>query len=214
MDTTRHSPARIEQKASRPDGRYRITGQLGLGGMGVVLEALDTWRQRRVALKFARGPLDGQSKGLRQLTREAEAQALPNDIRVCSIYDVTTYDGLPCLVMERLVGCTIEARIAAGHIGNGELLDTALQLAEALAAVHRVGLGTRGHQACEFVRDAAGPDQVARLRTGGERWNVAKRRCSEETNRATRRPGDNQLHRAGKAFAAAGRSSQRPVLAR
>jgi serine/threonine protein kinase len=140
MDTTGHSTAGIAATASCTGGRYRITGQLGMGGMGVVLAALDTWQQRRVALKFARTPLHGRSTGLRQLTREAKAQALPNDIRVCSIYDVTTCDGLPCLVMERLVGCTLEARIEAGPIGNSELVNIAVQLAEALAAVHRVGL--------------------------------------------------------------------------
>jgi serine/threonine protein kinase len=140
MDTTHQSPAGLQPTTSKTAGRYRITGQLGLGGMGVVLEALDTWQQRRVALKFARGPFDGQSTGRKQLTREARAQALPNDIRVCAVYDVTTYDGLPCLVMERLVGGTLQARIETGNIGNDELLNTAIQLAGVLAAVHRVGL--------------------------------------------------------------------------
>jgi serine/threonine protein kinase len=140
MDITPHVAASLESTSSNRAERYRITGQLGLGGMGVVLEALDTWRQRRVALKFPRRPPDGRSNGRKQLTREAHAQALPNDIRICSVYDVTTCDGLPCLVMERLVGGTLEARIEAGHIGNEELVNTAVQLAEALAAVHRVGL--------------------------------------------------------------------------
>jgi serine/threonine protein kinase len=140
MATAHRAPTDMEPKASTPRGRYRITAPLGLGGMGVVFEAVDTVRHRTVALKFARAFRDDHAEGLRQLAHEAHAQALANNVRVCSIYDVTTHDGQPCLVMERLVGRTLEARLEDGRIDNDELISMALQLTEALAAVHRAGL--------------------------------------------------------------------------
>ena len=121
-------------------GRYRIVGQLGAGGMGIVYQAIDMRLHRRVALKIVRKDRAEGPGAMRQLEREAAAMVRANDPRVCSVYDLTEWDGFPCLVMERLAGQTLQARMAAGRIETDELLDIAQQIAQALEAVHRVGL--------------------------------------------------------------------------
>ena len=118
--------------------RYEILEQIGSGGMGVVYEANDSQAGRRVALKFARGGTN--QAACRRLAHEAVAMALPHDRRICSVYDLAQCAGRTCLVMERLVGQTLEARIAGELLSTPEVLDIALQLVVALEAIHRVGL--------------------------------------------------------------------------
>jgi serine/threonine protein kinase len=122
------------------EGRYRIVGQLGVGGMGIVYLASDLRLDREVAVKVVRKDRADGPGAFRQLEREAAAMVRANGPHVCSVYDLTEWDGRPCLVIERLVGDTLEARIASGRVETMELLDIAEQLAEALEAVHRVGL--------------------------------------------------------------------------
>ena len=122
------------------DGRYRIVEPLGAGGMGIVYLAFDLRLQRDVALKVARKTAADGPGVFRQLEREAAAMVRATGPQVCSVYDLTEFDGRPCLVMERLVGCTLEALIAGGAMATLELLAIAEQLARGLDAVHRAGL--------------------------------------------------------------------------
>lgn len=118
--------------------RYVIGRQLGAGGMGAVFEAVDVVRKRSVAIKF---PRDSQpARAARQLAHEAAMMALPRGRGICSVYDVTLCGGQPCLVMELLAGETLSSRVTAGPLATTELLDWAVQLAEALADIHAAGV--------------------------------------------------------------------------
>ena len=120
-----------------PGGRrYKIVGTLGAGGMGTVYDAIDMRLRRPVALKFARRHV-GASK---QLAWEAAVMALPRDARVCEVYDLAKCGGRTCLVLERLVGESLAARLLRCPVSTSELLAIAAHVAGALDAVHRVGL--------------------------------------------------------------------------
>lgn len=119
--------------------RYQILKPLGVGGMGMVFEATDAQLGRPVALKFAR-PRANRAVAAKQLAREAAVMALPRGSRTCSVYDLATHEGRTCLVMERLDGQTLEARMLAGSFSTDELVDIAVQLSQALESIHQVGL--------------------------------------------------------------------------
>jgi len=119
--------------------RYRIVGTLGTGGMAVVLDAIDTESGRRVALKFTRTP-DAGAYARARLSQEAEAMSRAKDPRICAAYGVADCEGWPCLVMERLIGHTLQAKIATGPLDAFAVIDIAIEIVSALAAVHRVGL--------------------------------------------------------------------------
>jgi serine/threonine protein kinase len=108
--------------------------------MGVVYEAIDVRSCRRVALKVLRQGRTDPTSAYRALEREAVAMMRVGGSRVCRVHDLTECDGQPCLVMERLVGCTLQARLAAGTMGVRTAIDTATQIAAALETIHRAGL--------------------------------------------------------------------------
>src|SRR5262245_46671786 len=121
-------------------GRYKIVGLLGAGGMGTVYDAVDTRLGRAVAIKVPRMDRVECPSGLQQLRREVASMIRASGPRVCQVHDLFQWSGRPCVVLERLVGSTLQARMAAGRLPNDELLDVAEQLADALEDIHRAGL--------------------------------------------------------------------------
>lgn len=119
---------------------YRILGKIGGGGMGVVYEAEDTRLGRRVALKFVPDNLIGDRKSLDRFEREARAASRLNHPHICIIHDIEDNDGHPFIVMEKLEGESLKQRIQGKPLELEVLLDIAVQVAEALEALHAKGI--------------------------------------------------------------------------
>jgi len=106
--------------------------------MGEVCLADDLVLQRHVALKFLVSPGDsGEEDVLDRLLVEARAAAALDHPFICSIYEVTTLDGRPCIVMEYVRGETLERRLRRGPLPVAEVLHAAEEIAEALDAAHK-----------------------------------------------------------------------------
>jgi eukaryotic-like serine/threonine-protein kinase len=115
---------------------YRILGKLGGGGMGVVYEAEDLKLGRHVALKFIPDNLAGDPKSLERFTREARAASLLNHPNICTIHGIEDNNGHPFIVMERLEGESLKQHIAGHPMDIDKVLDTGVQVADALVASH------------------------------------------------------------------------------
>src|SRR5204863_2404133 len=87
---------------------YRVTGKIGIGGMGIVYEAEDTRLPRLVALKFLSDELSEHPDARRRLAREAHTIARLNHPNICTIYEIDEYEGRPFIVMERLMGANLK----------------------------------------------------------------------------------------------------------
>ena len=115
---------------------YRIVSKLGAGGMGEVYLGEDTKLDRKVAIKLL--PVDSVpgEQAKERLIREAKAAAKLDHPNICAIHEVGEEEGRPFIVMQYIEGETLASRFSQRPLEIGEVLDIAIQIADALAEAH------------------------------------------------------------------------------
>ncbi|MGO9467583.1 MAG: protein kinase domain-containing protein [Isosphaeraceae bacterium] len=122
-------------------GPYEVLEEVGRGGMGAVLKALDPRLNRIVAIKVLTPGLAGDALARRRFTREAQAAAAVCHEHVVTIHAVDESDGQPYLVMQLVVGQSLQEKInRSGLLGLEKILRIGMQIASGLAAAHAQGL--------------------------------------------------------------------------
>jgi serine/threonine protein kinase len=121
-------------------GKYEILDKLGEGGMGEVWRARDDSLNRTVAVKIL--PVELSRDSGRRLRFEQEARTLgalnhPNNV---AVYEAGQDDGRAYLISELVDGESMRAILDRGRPPLRKLIEMAVQIAEAMAAAHRVGI--------------------------------------------------------------------------
>ena len=93
---------------------YKVTAELGRGGMGVVYKAEDTKLGRTVALKFLATHLLKDEEARKRFHREARAAASLNHPNVCTVHEIGEANGRTFIVMEFVEGESLDKRIEQG----------------------------------------------------------------------------------------------------
>ena len=122
-------------------GSYEVTGVVGVGGMGVVLKAIDPSLDRVVALKVLSPRLAHNENARKRFAREAKAAAAVLHPNVIPIHSVSSGTTLPYLVMSYIRGGSLQKRLdLEGSLPLVEALRIGSQIAAGLAAAHEQGL--------------------------------------------------------------------------
>ena len=136
------APADARRLGEIVGGKYRLTRFLAGGGMGVVYEAQHAVVRRRFAIKFLRRDFSERREILMRFQREAEAAGALESENVTAAVDFgVTDDGSPYIVMEFLVGESLEALLARSRrLPVERAADLVLQACRGIAAAHVAGI--------------------------------------------------------------------------
>ena len=120
-------------------GRYRIDGTLGFGGMGIVYEATNTIIHKKVALKCLRPDMASSDRQVKLLLREARTAASLESPHIVQVVDFwQSEDGHVFMVMEHLEGRTLYDEIQQNGPLNLERTAAILrQVCTGLAVAHQ-----------------------------------------------------------------------------
>lgn len=126
-------------------GRYRLIRLLGRGGMAQVWEAQDDVLARPVAVKILHPHLATDPDFLERFRREAIAAARIHHPHVVATYDAGTHGGpqvvVPFIVMELVRGRNVRQLLTeSGRLPLDQAVSIGIQVCEAVAAAHAVGL--------------------------------------------------------------------------
>jgi predicted Ser/Thr protein kinase len=157
-----------ETKATEPEsfGRFRVTGVLGRGGMGVVYHAQDPVIGRRVAIKVLRPDPALSETERRELQsrfeqefRSAGTLSHPN---VVTIYDVGRGENDAAFIaMECVEGQSLADLIASEQVLSfREVADMAQQISHALDYAHRSGIVHRDIKPANILISADGRPKI------------------------------------------------------
>lgn len=121
-------------------GGYELLTRLGEGGMGVVHLARRPGGER-VALKVLRPHIVGDDEARHRLAREVNSLSRIRSRRVAEIVDADPWGDIPFVATRYVPGLSLHDHVhEEGPITGADLVWAASCLAEALAAVHEVGV--------------------------------------------------------------------------
>jgi hypothetical protein len=142
------------------EGKWRIEGKLGVGGMGAVFLAHDLALDRKVAVKVLARELSNDSEFVARFEREARLTARLEHPNVVPVYAVGLHGVRPFMVMKKLEGMTlaqlVERRLNAGRkFDRDEIMAIFSQVCAGISHLHAQGCIHRDLKAANIF---VGPD--------------------------------------------------------
>ncbi len=123
------------------DGRYRIVGRLGQGGMARVFLAQDETLHRQVAIKVLADRHSDDPHFIERFQREARAAARLNHPNIVQVYDQSRNTGVSYIVQEYVEGETLKDVIRReSPLDARRAITIALQILAALRVAHQQGV--------------------------------------------------------------------------
>jgi YVTN family beta-propeller protein len=136
---------------------YRIEGEIGRGGMGIVYRAVDLSLERPVALKLIAPELASDEEFRRRFLRESRLAASLDHPHVLPVFSAGEEDGQLYLAMRYVEGEDLKTLLASeGKLDPRRALRICGQISEALDAAHRRGLVHRDVKPANVLLDRGG----------------------------------------------------------
>ena len=157
------------------DGRYRVLGRIGSGGMADVYRAEDTHLGREVALKVLHRRFAQDAEFVERFRREAQAAAGLQHPNVVGVFDRGDYEGTYYIAMECLQGRTVKDIVnESAPLNQLRVIDLGIQVLQAAAFAHSRGVIHRDFKPHNVIVD---DDGVAKVTDFG----IARAGASEMT---------------------------------
>ena len=141
-------------------GRYEIRSKLGEGGMGEVYLARDTQLDREIALKLLTAEVARDPQRLHRFLQEARAASALSHPNAAHIYEIGEVNGAHYIAMEFAEGLSLDRKINGTPIPVAELLEIAMQIADALDEAHARGITHRDIKSSNIVLSSRGRVKV------------------------------------------------------
>src|SRR5687767_4621125 len=143
------------------DGRYRVIGRLGSGGMADVYEAEDTQLGREIALKLLYRRFAEDSEFVERFRREASSAAGLQHQNVVQVFDRGEWDGTYYIAMECLEGRNLKQVVRDhGALDPALAVDIVVQMLKAARLAHRRGIVLRVIKPHNVIVDDDGRGKV------------------------------------------------------
>ena len=170
-------------------GQYHVDRILGQGGMGVVYQATDLRLGRIVALKAISPDAVRNEARRERLRREARAVAQLTHPGIATVFALEEFGDDLFIAGEFVAGETLREELQRGPVNPAALLQTTIELAQALAAAHDHGVIHRDLKPENVIRTPSGQVKIldfglARMRDSSAPTGDADRR----TARCSARP--------------------------
>jgi serine/threonine protein kinase/TolB-like protein len=141
-------------------GKYRLLGEIGHGGMGVVHKAEDLKLRRLVALKFLPPHVVDSSELEERFLVEARAAAALSHPNICVVHEIGENEGRPYIAMEYVDGETLREKIRRSPLPAEEALGIATQVAAGLGETHGKGILHRDIKSANIMVTGKGQAKV------------------------------------------------------
>ena len=147
---------------------YKITAELGRGGMGIVYKAEDTKLDRTVAIKVLPSAALASDDDRARFYREAKAAAQLHHPHIASVFEIDEAvpegskddDLRPFIAMEFIEGETLHDRIQKGPLKLEEAVRIASEIASALEAAHEKSIVHRDIKSANVMLTSKGSAKV------------------------------------------------------
>jgi serine/threonine protein kinase/Tfp pilus assembly protein PilF len=136
-------------------GPYRITGQIGQGGMATVCKAY------HANLKVLHPAFKEDPTFLERFKREARIVARLEHPHIVPVYDFADFEGQPYLIMKFIEGETLKARLKRQPLALDETLHILATVASALTYAHDQGILHRDIKPSNIMLDQHGTPYIA-----------------------------------------------------
>ncbi len=137
-------------------GPYRITKQLGVGGMATVWKAYHPALDRYVAIKVLHPSFKEDPQFTARFQREAKIVAKLTHPHIVPIYDFSEHEGMAYLVMRYIDGRTLKALLKEGPLPLDRVIDILEPAGQALAYAHDQGVLHRDIKPSNFILSSEG----------------------------------------------------------
>jgi serine/threonine protein kinase len=142
-------------------GPYRITEQLGQGGMATVYRAYHANLDRYVAIKVLHAGFKEDPNFLARFRREAQIVARLEHSNIIPIYDYNEHKGEPYLVMKFIEGETLKARLTRKPLTLEETLEVMSKVSSALTFAHQREILHRDIKPSNILIEKGGEPYIA-----------------------------------------------------